>query len=152
MNLAWTGMIVAMLIALASGIAMALQGSINSAFAKLIGLLEATFIVHATAAVLTLVLILAIGSEHSNLSDYKQVPWYLYLGGAIGVGITYGVVASIPKLGVAVATTAIIVGQVTTAAIVDYFGLFGLQRIPFGWLKLGGIVLLAAGARLMLVR
>ncbi|MEW6624148.1 MAG: DMT family transporter [Bacillota bacterium] len=152
MNLAWTGTIIVLLIALASGILMAVQGSLNSAFAKIIGLLEATFVVHATAALILVIALFLFKLGQGNFANYDQVPWYLYLGGAIGILITYGVVATIPKVGVAIATTAIIVGQVTTACLVDHFGLFGLQKIPFTWLKLVGIILLAAGAKLMLVR
>ena len=39
----------ALLMALLSGTAMAVQGTINAAFAKIIGLLEATLVVHLTA-------------------------------------------------------------------------------------------------------
>ena len=152
MNLVLTGTLLALLFALASGIAMALQGSLNSALAKVIGLLEATFIVHASAAVLLIIMVFILRIGHGDFSVYDHAPWYLYVGGAIGIAITVGVVASIPKLGVATATTAIIVGQVATACLVDQFGLFGLQKISFNWMKLVGIILLAAGAKLMLVK
>jgi transporter family-2 protein len=72
------------------------------------------------------------------------------LGGALGVLIIYAVAVSIPRLGVVSATTAIIVGQVTTAALVDHFGLFTLEPVPFTWLKALGFVLLVAGGWLML--
>jgi transporter family-2 protein len=81
---------------------------------------------------------------------YAEAPWYLYLGGILGVLITYGVVRSIPSLGVAVATTAIIVGQVLTAAMVDHLGLFGLERVPFNWHRVAGTALMASGAWLLL--
>lgn len=152
MNLFLTGALLALLVALLSGVAMAIQGSLNSALAKILGLLEATFIVHLTATILLIILIFVLRINHGDFSNYNQAPWYLYLGGAIGVAITVGVVLSIPKLGVATATTAIIVGQVTTACLVDQFGLFGLQKIPFTWTKLLGIILLAAGAKFMLVK
>lgn len=80
----------------------------------------------------------------------SQVPWYNYLGGVIGVGIVYGVIASIDKVGVAAATTAIIVGQVSMAALVDHFGWFGLEAVPFNWWKGIGIVLMAASAWMLL--
>lgn len=128
---------------------MAAQGSMNSAVSKVIGLSEATFVVHFSATILMLVLlILSIGQ--GNWSNFYQLPWYYYLGGLIGVLITYGVVISIPKLGVAVATTAIIVGQVLTACLVDHFGFFGLEKIPFTWLKFLGLIFLAIGAKLLL--
>lgn len=152
MNLILTGTLLALLFALMSGIAMALQGSLNAALAKIIGLLEATFIVHASATVMLIIMVFILRMGHGDFSTYNHAPWFLYVGGAIGIAITVGVVASIPKLGVATATTAIIVGQVTTACLVDQFGMFGLQKIPFTYMKLAGIVLLAAGAKLMLVR
>ncbi|MDN5346463.1 MAG: bacterial/archaeal transporter family-2 protein [Clostridia bacterium] len=130
---------------------MALQGSLNAALAKITGLLQATLIVHLTATIVTGVLLLFPLSPGS-LGKALQAPWYLFLGGFIGVLITYGVVASIPRAGVALATTAIIVGQVTTALLIDHFGFFGLEKIPFTWWKLLGLVLLALGACLMLNR
>ncbi|MDN5326346.1 MAG: bacterial/archaeal transporter family-2 protein [Moorella sp. (in: firmicutes)] len=139
----------ALLIALVSGIAMAFQGSLNSALAKITGLLQATLIVHLTAT-LAVGILLFFPLSDGHLGRIWQCPWYLWLGGLIGVAITYGVVASIPRVGVALATTAIIVGQVTTALIIDHFGLFGLDKIPFTWWKAAGLVLLATGARLIL--
>jgi transporter family-2 protein len=132
-----------------AGVAMATQGSMNSALSKAIGLSEATFVVHFSATVVMLI-ILILGISHGNWGNYSQVPWYYYLGGFIGVLITYGVVVSIPKLGVAVATTAIIVGQVLTACLVDHFGFFGLEKVPFTWLKFLGLVFLSIGAKLLL--
>ncbi|GAW92230.1 DMT family transporter [Calderihabitans maritimus] len=139
----------ALLAALISGVAMAVQGSLNSALGKIIGLLEATFIVHfiGTAAVAVL-LVAQVGN--GDLGRITSAPWYTFLGGVISVLIIYGVVASIPKVGVAIATTAIIVGQVLTALLIDHFGIFGLEKIPFTWWKLVGLILLAAGAKLML--
>lgn len=142
--------IMALVMALASGVAMALQGTLNSALAKIIGLLEATLIVHITATITVLLLLFGFGIGQGDLGKLGETPWYLFLGGLLGVAITYLVVASIPKVGVALATTAIIVGQVSTACLVDHLGLFGLDKYPFTWYRLIGLVLLAAGARLML--
>lgn len=142
-------MFFALLLALISGVAMAVQGSLNSALAKITGLLQATLVVHLTATI-AVILLLFFRLSPGSLTKIIQAPWYLLLGGLIGVLITYGVVASIPKVGVALATTAIIVGQVTMALIIDHWGLFGLDKIPFTWWKAVGLILLAAGARLML--
>lgn len=140
----------ALLIAMISGIAMAVQGSINSIMGKVTGLLEATLVVHVvgTGVILAGLFLLKLGK--GDLARLPQVPWYAYLGGALGVAIVYGVIFSIPRLGVALATTAIIVGQVTTALTIDHFGLFGLEKISFTWVKGLGLALLAAGAKLML--
>lgn len=136
--------------ALLAGVAMAVQGSINSALSKVIGLWEATFLVHLSAAIILLFILFVFHMGKGDFALCSKAPWYLYLGGFIGVLITFGVVISIPKLGVAVATTAIIVGQVLTALIIDHFGLFGLKEISFTWIKFLGLVLLALGTKLLL--
>lgn len=145
-----SGRLLALLLALGAGVAMAVQGSLNSALGKVIGLLEATLVVHFTAALAVAVMLFALGLGDGSWERLGEAPWYVYLGGLVGVAITYGVVASIPKVGVAAATTAIIIGQVTMAMLVDQFGLFGLPKVGFDWWKALGLVLLAGGAWLML--
>ncbi len=145
-----SGTIVFLLVAAVSGVSMAIQGSINSALGKIVGLWETTLIVHLTATIAVSVILFAFNLGKGSFLRAGEAPWYYYLGGFLGILITYGVVITIPKLGAAVATTAIIVGQVGMAALVDHFGLFGLQQIPFTWLKFVGLVLLAAGAKLLL--
>jgi transporter family-2 protein len=59
---------------------------------------------------------------------------------------------SIPKLGVGIATTGIIAAQLLTAYIIDHFGLFGMEKIPFNYLKLIGIALIVTGSKILLHR
>ena len=142
--------ILALVVALVAGVAMAIQGSINTKLGQTIGNWEAILVVHVAGLVTVLFILFALGMGKGDLGRLQQVPWYLLLGGVIGVLIVWGVVSSIPRLGVAVATTSIIVGQTLTAVIIDHFGLFGLNPAPFTWLKGLGLVLLAIGARLLL--
>ena len=144
--------IMAMLVAMVAGLTMAVQGTLNSILGKVVGLLEATFLVHAIGTLTVILSLFILGLGKGDLLKLPQAPWYTLLGGVLGVVIVYGVAFSIPKVGVALATTAIIVGQVSTALAIDHFGLFGLEKIPFSWLKGAGLILLAAGARLMLVK
>jgi transporter family-2 protein len=140
----------ALIIAAGSGITMALQGSLNAALSKIIGLLETTFVVHLTGLVLVMVLLFACSLGEGGLVHYNQAPWYTYLGGILGVLIVYGVAHSIPKAGVAPATVAIILGQVFTACLIDHFGLFGLTKMSFTWCRAVGTFVLAFGAWLIL--
>ncbi|HHT37130.1 MAG TPA: DMT family transporter [Firmicutes bacterium] len=139
----------ALITAAVAGIAMAVQGSLNTALSKKIGVLSGTFVVQLIGTGFALLLLL-FGLGSSRWQMLSQVSWYNYLGGVIGVGIVYGVIASIDKVGVAAATTAIIVGQVSMAALVDHFGWFGLEAVPFNWWKGIGIVLMAASAWMLL--
>jgi bacterial/archaeal transporter family-2 protein len=142
--------LVSLLIAALSGMLMAVQGSLNATLSKVIGLLETTFIVHIIGAVVAAILLFGFCLEKFDLGKIWKAPWYSYLGGILSIFIIYLVAASIPKGGVANATTAIIIGQVLTAVLIDYFGLFGLVEYQFDWQKIIGIVLLAVGAKLLL--
>lgn len=141
--------IFALMIAALAGMAMAVQGSINSILGKSIGLLETTLVVHIVGlAFLGILFALQLGG--GNIMNITGAPWFSLLGGIFGVAIVYGVVVAIPRIGVANATTAIIVAQLSSAIIIDHFGLFGLQPLSFNWYKLAGLFALAVGGYLML--
>ncbi len=142
--------ILPLLVALSSGMAMAFQGAINTGFSKIVGLLQATFIVHVSASLILAMLLLWPALSPGSLVKATDAPWYLLLGGPLSVLIVYTVVFSMGKIGVAPATTAIIVGQVLTALMIDHQGLFGLQHLEFGWWQLLGLALFALGAKLLL--
>lgn len=136
-------------IALLSGVMMAFQGTINSALGRHSGLWETSFFVHIIgAAILLAGLFIKVGFR--NIENALKAPWYLFLGGPLGVLIIYGVAYSIPKIGAAPTTTWIIIGQVLSACMIDHFGLFGLKTVDFGIIRIAGIALLAIGGWLIL--
>jgi transporter family-2 protein len=137
-----------LLLAALSGSLMAIQGTLNSILGKIIGLLESTFIVHIVGALTAGALLLVLGN--GNFSKAGQAPWFAWLGGPIGVAIIFGVAFSIPKLGVGVTTTSIIAAQLFSAYLIDHLGWFGMARIPFTFIKIGGIALIIVGAKLLL--
>lgn len=135
-------------VAALSGIAMAVQGTLNSSLSQKTSLLSATLVVHIIGTLVALIALLAwripILNEHWN-----TIPWYLYLGGILSVFIVGLVAVSIPKVGVCNATTAIIIGQVSMAVLIDHFGWFGTTRLHWNSWQLVGIGLFAAGAKLL---
>jgi len=136
------------IIAAISGITMAIQGTLNSQLYQKTSILAATLMVHIIG---TLVAVLAIIVTRVPVFQYNwlSIPWYLYLGGILSVVIVGLVALSIPKIGVCNATTAIIVGQVGAALIIDHLGLFGAERLAWNPWQLLGLVLFAAGAKLL---
>lgn len=137
-------------LALVSGVLMAVQGSLNAALSKTTGLWEATLIVHVTGAAILVIMVFLFNIGRGDAAMMFQAPWYAYLGGIASIFIIYLVAASIPSVGVANATTAIIVGQVLTATLIDGFGAFGLEKIAWGWNQLLGLAFLAIGAKILL--
>jgi len=131
-----------------SGIAMALQGSLNSQLAQKTALLSSTLIVHIIGTIAAMAAIF-IWKVPVMQHKWAQIPWYLYFGGFLSVIIVTLVALSISKIGVCNATTAIIVGQVGAAVLIDHLGLLGVSRISWNPWQVLGIVLFAAGAKLL---
>ncbi|HHT46198.1 MAG TPA: DMT family transporter [Firmicutes bacterium] len=144
--------VLALLLAALAGAIMAFQGAVNAALGKIVGLLEATFIVMIIGLLTAFIALFPLRLGHGDIFKFTGAPWYSFMGGMLIVLITYAVAASIPKIGAANATTAIVAAQVTTAFLIDHFGLFGLQAIPFSWWKAAGLALLVVGTRLMLLQ
>ena len=135
--------------AAASGVAMAFQGAVNATAAKAIGLWETTFAVLASGTLLTGAG-LVVGLGQGGLARLGTAPWWSLLGGPVGPVITAAVAYGIRRAGAVGATTAIIVGQIGMAALIDHLGWLGIQPIPFSPLKLLGVALLAVGAWILL--
>lgn len=136
------------IIAAISGITMAVQGTLNSELFQKTSLLTATLVVHLIGTVVALIAVVItrvpIFSYH-----WSSIPWYLYLGGILSVIIVGLVALSIPKIGVCNATTAIILGQVGAALIIDHLGLFGAERLSWNPWQFLGLLLFVAGAKLL---
>lgn len=137
-------------IALLAGAAMAVQGTMNAALGKVVGLWESTLVVHVVGTLAVLAIILGLGLGFDGLAQYGKAPWYVYLGGLLNVLIIYAVVRSIPRVGVGNATTAIVFAQLLTAVLIDHLGLFGMKKISFQYLDLLGVAMMAVAARILL--
>lgn len=145
-----SGKLISLLIAALSGVLMAVQGSLNTSLSKTIGLMEMAFVVNATGAAALAATLFLFRMGNGDFSVISHAPWYSFVGGIIGVAIIYLVAASIPAVGMCNATTAIIVGQVLTAILIDHFGALGLQKYHIGWEQFVGLGLLAVGAKLLM--
>ncbi len=143
--------LLAILLAAVAGSTMAVQGTLNAALGKAIGLLEATLMVMAIGLLTAFLTLYPLNLGKGNIAKVTEAPWYTLLGGVLIVLITYGVAASIPRVGVANATTAIVAAQVATAVVIDHFGLLGMQALPFTWWKILGLAFLTTGTRIMLI-
>lgn len=133
-----------------AGILMAVQGSLNSALGKIIGVLEGNFILHAVGLAIISVMLFILGMGDGSLTRVGEAPWYLYLGGVLNVMIIYGVMFSISKTSAGIATTIIITGQLAMSLLIDHFGWFGLEQMAFTWQRGIGLVMMGIAAKLLL--
>ena len=130
------------LIGLAGGMAIGVQGPLSSMITQKLGSLESVFIIHIGGAVAALIPMLFFGSK---LGQWKSVPWYALIAGAFGLIVISAMGYMIPRIGAAGALITLMAGQILVASLLDHFGLLGmapraidLQRtIGFGVVMVG---------------
>ena len=132
------------LIALLSGALMSVQGVFNTKVTETTGMWVSNVWVQLTAF-LVCILGWLIAGRYDILSIGKVEPRYLLLGGVIGAGITLTVIKSMDALGPAKAALLIVIAQLFVAYLIEILGLFGVDKEPFSWRKIGGLVLALIG-------
>lgn len=98
------------------------------------------------------VVLLVAKQSVRGLADVVREPVWLWTGGALSVLIIVGITVGPPRIGLAATIGTIIALNLGVAALIDRFGWFGYDRIPIGWTRILGLVLLGAGAALSLHR
>lgn len=133
--------------AVIAGAAMSVQGVMNTRLGDKAGVLETSAYVQLTGFALALVIALLWGK--GDIRQMTQAPWYTWLGGLLAPVITVTVMLSISGLSPTVGISAILLSQLTVAALIDALGWLGAEKIPFTWQKGVGAALMAAGVLLM---
>jgi transporter family-2 protein len=137
-------------LAVAAGLAGSIQVALMSRLGERIGVLEALAFATALTAAIALVFLVAAHRSVAGFSRAAHQPWWLLLGGVMGLLIVFTVTYAGPRIGVAATVGILIAGQLAMGAAIDRFGLFGSARIALHWPRLLGLALLAAGAALSL--
>jgi transporter family-2 protein len=136
--------------AIAIGACVSLQPPINVVMARTLGgpLLAASI-----SIAISLVCIVAVwltwGQGAGDLAQVSALPWWVVVGGLVGVVFVAGGVTVAPTLGVALFFVCVVAGQLLGATLADQFGAFGMPVKPVSPMKLVGLGLVLAGAALV---
>ncbi len=123
---------------------MSVQGVFNTQVTKTTGVWVSNGWVQLSALAVCLVVWFFTGRD-SITAIAKVEPKYMLLGGVIGAGITWTVIKSIDALGPAKSALLIVIAQLAVSYLIELFGMFGMEKEPFDWRKLGGLVLAVIG-------
>jgi transporter family-2 protein len=145
-----SGTTVAASLAVLAGLAGSVQVALMSRLGERVGVLEALGFSAALTAVLSIVLLLLARQSLGGFGRAVHQPWWMLLGGVMGLLIVFTVTYAGPRIGVAATVGILIAGQLAMGAAIDRWGLFGSQKIALHSPRLIGLVLLAAGAALSL--
>ena len=131
------------LAALIIGGFLSVQGSINAQLSSFLKHpLQASLTNFLVGSVILILLNIILRTSVPTFAEIKAVPWYLFLGGAIGAMFVTSVVLLIPRIGVTTMLAASIAGQLIVAAIIDHFGFFNVAEHPISLSRVAGIIML----------
>ena len=126
-------MLLGILFSVIAGMAMSVQGVMNTRLGEGIGNMEANAFVQGTAFALALIaLIFWRQGSFTALGGVNKLYW---LGGVLGI----------KSLGTTVAISIILISQLMVAALIDAFGIMGSEKIAFGWNKYVGLAVMCGG-------
>ena len=130
-----------------AGMAMSVQGVMNTRLGEGIGNMEANTFVQGTAFALALIVL--IFWRQGSFTALGQVNKLYWLGGVLGIVITLTVMLGIKSLGTTLSISIILISQLLIAAVIDAFGLMGSEKVAFGWSKYVGLALMTGGMLLL---
>ena len=143
-------MLLGIVFSIAAGMAMSVQGVMNTRLGEGIGTMEANAFVQGTAFALALAVLMFW--RQGSFSQLGQVSKLYWLGGVLGIVITVTVMLGIKSLGTTLAVSVILISQLLVAACIDALGLMGSERLAFTWHKYAGLALMTGGMLLFKCR
>lgn len=138
------GAVLASLAAVLAGVGVSVQTSLNGHANVAVGSpILATAINHSSALILALVVALAIGAFPRALRELRsgrvKLRWWWFLGGAMGAGGVFVIVAVTPLVGVVAVAVAVTLGQLAGSVLVDSMGMGAGGRRSLTVLRLMGM-------------
>ena len=135
------------------GIAMSIQTALNTQLREyLYSPLQAALLSFLIGTIALAVLVFFQPVEKPNLETLLQIPWFLWLGGCLGVYAISISIYTAPKLGFLSLSGLIIFGQIAISMLIDQYGLLGNEKTPIHWQRLLGGVVIFIGVLLTLQR
>jgi bacterial/archaeal transporter family-2 protein len=135
----------------AVGALVAFQPPVNSELGKRTSVVAAAFISTLIAAIALAVLAVALG-EAGHVRDIRHIPLGYLIGGLLGAALISVSLVTVRTLGAGGVVAATLCGQLVVSAILDRFGVLGLDRVGLTPTRLLGFALLVGGTALVTAR
>lgn len=134
-------LILMIVLAIIGGATLSVQAALNGRLGSNVGVFKSAFLTFSVGAVMTALLIFFFEPNHSvTLMD---VPKWQLLGAMCGVPYIIIMVVAVQRIGTAVATVAVIFGQLSMSVLIDNFGWLGNEAISLSVSRICALVCLA---------
>ena len=135
-----------------AGLAGSVQVAVMGRFGGRVGVFEALTFATSIQLILSVLILLVARTGVGGLGGAFRSPAWMWLGGVMGLTVVLTITFAQPRIGATATIGILIAGQLVMGAVIDRFGLFGVERIDISVPRAVGIVLLGIGAALSLVR
>ncbi|HEY6963193.1 MAG TPA: DMT family transporter [Gaiellaceae bacterium] len=142
----------AVALAILAGLAGSVQVAVMGRFGGRVGVLEALVFSTAIQLALAFVVLVVARSGIGGLHHVFRTPAWMWIGGLMGFTVVTAITFAQPRIGATAVIGILIAGQLVMGALIDQFGLFGVDQISVSPVRAAGIALLGIGAALSLVR
>jgi transporter family-2 protein len=142
----------AVLLTVIAGLAGSVQVAVMGRFGGRIGVLEALTFSTGIQLALSLLILLIARTGVGGIGGAFRAPAWMWLGGVMGLTVVLAITFAQPRIGATATIGILIAGQLVMGALIDKYGLFGVDQIAISAPRAIGIVLLGIGAALSLVR
>ncbi|OOM81989.1 hypothetical protein CLPUN_06530 [Clostridium puniceum] len=132
------------LISIASGAIVVISRILNTRLSEKVGLLESSFFNYLTGLLSALILFFII-KDKVKINEFYTIPFWAYLGGALGIIIVILSSVVTPKMSSFYITLIIFIGQLFTGIIIDCIT---QKTIPFPKIIGGLLVIIGLGYNL----
>lgn len=146
-------LLLAVVIGLGVGGLLGAQPSINGSLGKVVDKPISAALISFLVGTSTLAVLATIlgGLLPRFTTPVAELPWWIWLGGGIGVVVVFSSLVFVPKVGSLPWFAALMTGQVMAAILLDHFGLLGNRQSPASPLKIAGAVCLVMGVLLIVL-
>ncbi|MCF6460422.1 MULTISPECIES: DMT family transporter [unclassified Clostridium] len=130
------------------GLLIAIMVTVNGVLSGYVGDYLGVLIIHIVGFI-SISLILIFRKKKFDLK--KDIPIYLFSGGAVGVFLVSFNNICFKNLGVSLTLSLGLFGQSIASVIIDHFGLLGMEVNKFNSKKIIGFILILVGLIIMLI-
>jgi transporter family-2 protein len=135
-----------------AGLGGSIQVAVMGRFGDRIGVVEALTFATCVQLALSLAILLVARTGTGRLGDALRAPHWMWLGGLTGLVVVFTITFAQPRIGATATIGILIAGQLLMGAVIDRYGLFGVDQIAISWPRALGIALLGIGAALSLTQ
>ena len=131
-------------LALIAGIGIPVMAALNGGLGARLGSPVAAALVLFLVGLAATSLVLLISGLPTR-PNLQAMPLPYFLGGLLVAFYVLAITWLVPRFGVGNAVFFVLLGQIMSAALIDHFGLFGVQQQSLNLQRWAGIVLMASG-------